>query len=52
MYFDPGTGSMIIQMLVAALAGVGVFFVTVKTNFIAFIKRKGKKHDKSNSSKR
>lgn len=38
MYFDPGTGSMIIQMLIATIAGVGAFFVAFKTNFLNFFK--------------
>lgn len=38
MYFDPGTGSMVIQMVVASIAGVGAFLLTFKTNFIGFIK--------------
>lgn len=52
MYFDPGTGSLIIQMLLAAIAGVGAFFVTFKTNFLSIIagkkskKRKEVKNDK------
>lgn len=46
MYFDPGTGSMIIQMLIAALASVGVFFVAFKSKISKFFKGIGKKHDK------
>lgn len=38
MYFDPGTGSMIIQIVVASIAGVGAFFVTCKTNVLNFVK--------------
>ena len=38
MYFDPGTGSMFIQIIIATMAGVGAFFVTFKTNFITFVK--------------
>lgn len=38
MYFDPGTGSMLIQVIIATIAGVGAFFVTFKTNFLAFVK--------------
>ena len=38
MYFDPGTGSMLIQMVIALFAGVGAFFVTFKTNFLSLIK--------------
>ena len=46
MYFDPGTGSMVVQMLIAAIAGVGAFFVTFKTNFMSFVKGIFKKNEK------
>lgn len=46
MYFDPGTGSMLVQMLIAAIAGVGAFFVTFKTNFLSFVKGIFKKDEK------
>lgn len=46
MYFDPGTGSMVIQMVIASIAGVGAFFVTFKTNFIGFVKELFKKNGK------
>ena len=31
MYFDPGTGSLIIQILIAGLASIGAFFALFKT---------------------
>lgn len=31
MYFDPGTGSLIIQALVAAIAVIGGYFAATKT---------------------
>lgn len=49
MYFDPGTGSMLVQALIALVAGVGAFFVTFKTNFLNFVKglfQKKKKNEK------
>ena len=46
MYFDPGTGSMLIQVIIAAIAGVGAFFVTFKTNFLTFVKGMFGKHEK------
>lgn len=46
MYFDPGTGSMIVQILVASIAGVGAFFLTFKTNCISFINGIFKKNGK------
>ena len=46
MYFDPGTGSMVIQIIIASIAGIGAFFVTFKTNFITFIKGIFSKNEK------
>ncbi|MCI6266841.1 MAG: hypothetical protein MR598_08370 [Erysipelotrichaceae bacterium] len=46
MYFDPGTGSMLVQVLIATIAGVGAFFVTFKTNIISFFKGFSKKNEK------
>lgn len=46
MYFDPGTGSMVVQVIIASIAGVGAFFVTFKTNFFSFLKGIFKKHEK------
>lgn len=38
-YIDPGAGSMIIQALLAALIGVGVFIRQARTAIAAFFKR-------------
>ena len=46
MYFDPGTGSMLIQILVASIAGVGAFFIAFKTTIINFFKGMFKKNGK------
>ena len=46
MYFDPGTGSMLIQILIATLAGVGAFLATFKINVVSFFKKVFKKNDK------
>lgn len=47
MYFDPGTGSLIIQMLLAIFAGIASFFVLFKNNVKAFFsKKKNEKIDK------
>ena len=43
MYFDPGTGSMLIQALIGIFAALGAFFVAFRTNFINFFKGKIKK---------
>ncbi len=48
MYFDPGTGSMIVQIFIAAVAGISAFFVAFKTNFVAFIKGVFGKNGKKN----
>lgn len=48
MYFDPGTGSMLVQILVAAVAGVGAFFITFKSSIMTFIKGVLKKNEKNN----
>ena len=46
MYFDPGTGSMLVQIILATIAGVGAFFVTFKSSIIAFFKGLFKNNDK------
>lgn len=46
MYFDPGSGSMLIQIVVAFFAGIGAFFITFKTNFFGFLKGIFKKNGK------
>lgn len=46
MYFDPGTGSMVVQIVIASIAGVGAFFVAFKTNFMSFMKGLSKKNEK------
>lgn len=44
MYFDPGTGSLIIQVLVAAIASIGAFFAIFKNKLVDIFK-KSKKED-------
>ncbi len=46
-YFDPGTGSMLIQIAVGALAGVAVFWKKIKTFILS---RLGKKNSQDNQS--
>lgn len=36
MYFDPGTGSLIIQLLLAGLASIGAFFALFRTRIKNF----------------
>lgn len=38
-YIDPGAGSMILQALLAALIGVGVFVRQARTAIAAYFKR-------------
>ena len=46
MYFDPGTGSMLVQVILATVAGISAFFVTFKTNFLTLVKGKKEKDEK------
>ncbi len=46
MYFDPGTGSLIIQLLIAGLASVVASFALFKNKLVSII-RKEKKDDKN-----
>lgn len=39
MYFDPGTGSMLIQIILAFFASVGVFFIAFKNKIKKFFRR-------------
>jgi len=38
-YIDPGAGSMVLQALLAALIGIGVFVRQARTAMAAFFKR-------------
>ncbi|MBR3211277.1 MAG: hypothetical protein IKF71_05025 [Bacilli bacterium] len=44
MYFDPGTGSLIVQLLVAGLASIGAFFAIFRTKIMDFF-HKNKKEE-------
>lgn len=46
MYFDPGTGSMFVQILIASIAGVGAFFIAFKTTIVNFFKGIFRKNEK------
>tara|TARA_B100000767_G_scaffold34918_1_gene29705 strand:- start:1296 stop:1496 length:201 start_codon:yes stop_codon:yes gene_type:complete len=35
-YLDPGTGSIILQALIASIAAIGVFFSQLKMKFLEF----------------
>lgn len=51
MYFDPGSGSMIIQVIIAGIAGVGAFLFTCKTSVVTFFKGLFKKNGQKNDKK-
>lgn len=42
LYIDPGSGSMLIQMLIGAAVAVGVFFKRIKIAFLQLFKKKNK----------
>ncbi len=43
MYFDPGFGSMIIQLIVAATATIGIYFASAKGYIKKWFSKKDKK---------
>lgn len=45
-YLDPNTGSMVLQMIIAAIAALGLSFKVWKDKFLSFIKTiiKGRKN--------
>ena len=52
IYIDPGTGSMLIQFLIAAVFGLILFFKRLKSKVIEFFNQLFKiKPDGDNSSK-
>lgn len=44
-YFDPGTGSMLLQMLGVVFIAMGGIFVAFKKRIFAFFRRKKEKTD-------
>jgi hypothetical protein len=42
LYIDPGSGSMIIQMLIGVAVAVGVFFRRIKFFFVNLFSKKEK----------
>lgn len=42
LYIDPGSGSMLIQMLIGVAVGIGVFFRRIKFFFTELFKGKNK----------
>ena len=44
-YIDPGTGSIIVQALIAGIAGIAVFYSNLKNKILTFFKNiKSKKN--------
>ena len=43
LYIDPGSGSYLIQMIIAGAVGVAVFFKNIKNYIKAFFTRSPKK---------
>jgi hypothetical protein len=49
MYLDPGFGSMVIQAVVAVLAGVGAYLVVIRKKIAALLysrKKTGTEYDR------
>jgi len=40
MYIDPGTGMIIIQAIIAAIASIGIFFGKIKNFILKFLRKK------------
>jgi hypothetical protein len=45
LYFDPGTGALIVQFFAAAAAGVLLFYKSIKIKVKSIFGVKGKKED-------
>ena len=52
MYFDPGTGSLIIQLLIAGLASIGAFFALFKKKLILMIKKEKNNNKKEDNDEK
>jgi hypothetical protein len=44
-YLDPGSGSMLMQLLVGGIAGIGVLLKVYGRTLLAFLSRKRQPHD-------
>jgi len=47
MYLDPGFGSMVIQVIVAALAAGGAYLLIFKKRIVSFFKSRGSRNSAS-----
>jgi hypothetical protein len=50
LYLDPGTGSMLIQFLVAAVSAVVFFFSNIKQIFLGFFAKKEQENAVNNDN--
>jgi hypothetical protein len=52
LYLDPGSGSFLLQILIATIAGAGIFLVTYWRKVKAFfVRRFGKKQEPQDTKK-
>jgi len=51
MYLDPGFGSMVIQMLIAAIAVGGVMLFTLRQKIANFFKQRKRKENSEEGTK-
>ena len=42
-YIDPGTGGILLQFIIAIIAGIASFWLIIKNKIISFFKKKIKK---------
>lgn len=47
LYIDPGSGSYLIQAIIAGVLGIAFFFRNIKNYIIAFFTRSNRKKDKN-----
>ena len=50
LYIDPGSGSYLVQVIVAAALGVAFFFRNIKLYIVAFFSKLFRKSDKKKPS--
>lgn len=42
-YIDPGTGGILLQFIIAIIAGIASFWLIIKNKIISFFKKKNQK---------
>lgn len=50
LYIDPGSGSYLVQVVIAAVLGIAFFFRNIKNYIKAFFSRSNRKTDKNSPS--